>query len=78
MQMAARVNTVRRALQRLREQQARMGLGLRGDMQSASERMEQQMDEAEAALGAGDAAAAQKRLDAASRELETLEKFLNL
>ena len=78
MMLATRVNTVQRSLDRLRQNQQAYGMGLRGDVASAAQRMVFHMDEAEGALKAGNAAAAAKSLDAAEREVERLEKFLNL
>jgi serine/threonine-protein kinase len=76
MLLGARVNAVQASLNRLKQEQARMGLGLRGDIAAAAQRMEYYMDEAEAALKRGDAAAAKRHLDNADRETTRLEKFL--
>jgi hypothetical protein len=56
---------------------ARSGLSLRSDMVAADMRMELQMNSAEAALNQGGADDAKAKLDAAERELERLESFLN-
>ncbi len=53
-----------------------MGLGLRGDIAAAAQRMEFYMDEAESAIRRGDAGAARRHLDTAERETARLEKFL--
>lgn len=76
MLLGARVNAAQASLNRLKQEQARMGLGLRGDIAAAAQRMEYYMDEAEAAIKRGDAAAAKKHLDNADRETARLEKFL--
>lgn len=76
MLLGARVNAAQASLNRLKQEQARSGLGLRGDIAAAAQRMEYYMDEAEAALKRGDAAAAKKHLDNADRETTRLEKFL--
>ncbi len=76
MLLGARVNAAQASLNRLKQEQARMGLGLRGDIAAAAQRMEYYMDEAEAALKRGDSAAAKKHLDNADRETARLEKFL--
>lgn len=76
MLLGARVNAAQSSLNRLKQEQARMGLGLRGDIAAAAQRMEFYMDEAEAALKRGDAEAAKKHLDSADRETTRLEKFL--
>jgi hypothetical protein len=60
----------------MREQQARSGLNLRGDIAAAQQRMELHLDEAEAAIQSGDAGAAKDSLAAAEREVERIEKFL--
>jgi serine/threonine-protein kinase len=71
-----RAGTVKSSLDALRKAQARSGLGLRADMAASAQRMEYLLNEAEAALQRGDAAAAQKNLDLAEREVSKLEKFL--
>ncbi|MCX8008057.1 MAG: hypothetical protein N3B11_08160, partial [Coriobacteriia bacterium] len=76
MLLGTRVNAAQASLNRLKQEQARMGLGLRGDIASAAQRMEFYMDEAEAAIKRGDAAAAKRHLDNAERETSRLEKFL--
>ena len=76
--MATRIAAVNGGLENLTRDQSRMGLSLRGDMSSAHRTMEFRMDEAEAAIRSGDAASAKKNLDVAERELEKLERFLNL
>lgn len=76
MLLGARVNAAQASLNRLKQEQARMGLGLRGDIAAAAQRMEYYMDEAEAAIKRGDAASAKRHLDNADRETSRLEKFL--
>jgi hypothetical protein len=63
-------------IDQLKDEQARMGLGLRGDIVNAQHRMEMFLDEAESELRSGDADEAKKNLDSAEREIEKLEKFL--
>ena len=75
-QMEARVSAVQSSLKRLQDSQARSGLGLRGDMAAASQRLEFQLNSASKAINEGDPAAAARNLDLAERALETLEKFL--
>ena len=60
----------------MRQQQAASGLGLRGDIASAQERMATYMAKAEAALHTNDARSTKKYLDLAEPEVEKLEKFL--
>ncbi len=76
MLLGARVNAAQSSLNRLKQEQARMGLGLRGDIAAAAQRMEFYMDEAESAIKRGDAAAAKKHLENADRETARIEKFL--
>ncbi|MGC8758971.1 MAG: serine/threonine-protein kinase [Bryobacteraceae bacterium] len=76
MLLGARVNAVQASLNRLKQEQARMGLGLRGDIAAAAQRMEFSMDEAEAAIKRGDAAAAKRHLENADRETTRMERFL--
>lgn len=76
MLLATRISTVKIGLENLRREQARSGLGLRADMVTANQRVEFHMDEAEAALKAGNPAEMKKSLDAAERELEKIERFL--
>lgn len=76
MLLGARVNAAQASLNRLKQEQARMGLGLRGDIAAAAQRVEFYMDEAETAIKRGDAAAAKRHLENADRETARLEKFL--
>lgn len=74
--LATRANATRGSIENLRRQQAAMGVGLRADVASGLQRMEFYLDECEAALKKGDAAAAKKNLDSAERETSKLETFL--
>jgi serine/threonine-protein kinase len=74
--LSIRAGTVRSSLDGLRKAQARSGLGLRADMAASAQRMDYLMNEADAALQRGDAAAAQRNLDLAEKEVSKLEKFL--
>jgi hypothetical protein len=74
--LSIRVATVRSSLDGLRAAQARSGLGLRADMAASAQRMDYLLSEADAAVQRGDAAAAQRNLDLAEREVSKLEKFL--
>lgn len=76
MLMAARVNAVKSSMANLQRQQSAMGMGMRGDMVAAHQRMEFHLDEGERALKNGDPVAAKRSLDAAERELERLEGWL--
>jgi len=76
--MATRIAAVNSGLDKLEQEQAAMGLSLRGDITSARQRMEFRMDQAEAAIENSDPDGARKSLDLAERDLEKIEKFLNI
>ncbi len=78
MLLSARAGGVQGSLENLQREQSRSGLSLRGDMAAAAQRVQYLMGEANAALAAGDAAAAKRNLDQAEANLEKLEKFLGL
>lgn len=75
-QMSSRVGSVTSSLDNLQKQQAAQGLNLRGDMVAAEQRMQTNMNKAQAALQAGNAAQAQHYLDLAEPDVEKLERFL--
>ncbi len=77
-QMAQRIATAKAALQSLRESVAQQGLRPRAELQGSSQRMQFEMDQAEAALNSGSVGQAKQHLDYAERALEALEKALNL
>jgi serine/threonine-protein kinase len=74
--LSIRAGTVRSSLDGLRKAQARTGLGLRADMAASAQRMDYLLNEADTALQRGDAAAGQRNLDLAEREVSKLETFL--
>jgi len=74
--LGTRAGSAKSSIDRLRQEQARQGLGLRGDISASLQRMEYYLDEAESALKKGDAAAAKKYLDTSEREVTKLEGFL--
>ena len=76
MQTTARANSAKRGVAQIRSQQEASGLGLRGDIESAEERMDGYLHAANNNVGRGDAAGATRNLDKAEAELSTLEKFL--
>lgn len=76
MLLGTRVSAAQASLNRLKQEQARQGLGLRGDIAALAQRVEFYMDEAEAAIKRGDDAAGKKYLDQAGRETARLESFL--
>jgi len=67
---------VNSGLDEMRREQARMGLGLRGDMAARQSTMNINLSRAQDAVTKGDAARAQRYRDAAEADLEVLEKFL--
>jgi serine/threonine-protein kinase len=74
--LSIRVATVKSSLASLRKAQARTGLGLRADMAASEQRMDYLLNQADSALQRGDAAAGQRNLDLAEKEVSKLEKFL--
>jgi hypothetical protein len=76
MLLATRVGAVRQSLDRLKQQQARMGLGLRQDVAAAEQRLIFRMDEVEDALRADDPRRALEQMNAAERELSQLERLM--
>lgn len=74
--LAPRANSLSSALKNLEHQQQSMGVGLRTDISTSWRRMEQLLDESEAAIKNGDAGRAKTKLDQAERELDKLDKFL--
>ena len=74
--LETRADTVSEGLDRLKEQQAASGLGLRADMVSAQQRMNLYLKKGKDALQRGDTANAQKYFDQADTEISKLEKFL--
>jgi hypothetical protein len=75
-QLTVRVDAVNNGLDHLQREQARQGLGLRGDMVARQSSMNLNLSRAQQAVSAGDAARAQRYRDAAEADLEALEKFL--
>jgi eukaryotic-like serine/threonine-protein kinase len=75
-QLTARVDAVNSGLDEMRREQARMGLGLRGDMAAKQSTMNINLSRAQDAIVKHDAARAQRYRDAAEADLEALEKFL--
>ena len=75
-QLNARAAAVNNSLDRLQSEQARQGLGLRGDMAARQQSMKQNLARADEALGRGDVGRAQKSRDTAEADLEVLERFL--
>jgi hypothetical protein len=74
--LGIRAGTVKTSLANPPREQGRQGLGLRSDIAASAQRMEYFLDETEAALKRGDAAAAKKHLDAGDRIVSKIESFL--
>jgi serine/threonine-protein kinase len=75
-QLIARAGAVNNSLDRLQQEQARQGLGLRSDMAARQTSMNSNLSRAREALDKHDAGRAQKFRDAAERDIEALEQFL--
>ena len=74
--LSSRADSVNDSLRRFRETQRAQGLGLRGDIASAQERMLRYLTRAQFALKNGDAQDAKNYLEMADSEVTGLEKFL--
>jgi serine/threonine-protein kinase len=72
----ARASAVGESVDNLRQQQRAQGLGLRSDISASLSRMQQYMNQADAAINRGDPESGRKYADLAEREIENLEKFL--
>ena len=75
-QLAARAGAVNGSLDRLKQQQAAAGYGLRGDMAERQESLKINLSRAQDAAEKGDTANAKKYAGRTNSDLETLEKFL--
>jgi len=75
-QLTGRAAAAQTSLNNMRAQQAAAGLGMRGDITAAQQRLEIDMSKAQAALQNHDMKSAKKYLDMAETETATLEKFL--
>ncbi len=70
--MAANESTI----STMKQQQAQMGLGMRGDIVSAQERLRGNMGRLEAAIQARDIPAAKQYLELCDRDAATLDRFV--
>jgi eukaryotic-like serine/threonine-protein kinase len=75
-QLQARAEAVRSSLDRLRQQQAASGLGLRQDIAASANRLEGYLQAAERAIQNNTVQAARNNIDRADGELNKLEAFL--
>ena len=71
-----RAGTASHSVDTLRQQQQAAGYNLRGDIASATERMQMYIAKGDAALKAKDLANAQRYYDLADAEISKVEKFL--
>ncbi len=75
-QLRARADAVKATLDRIREQQAAAGLGLRQDIAASASRLESYLRAAEVAAQSNAIESAKKNMDRADTELTKLEAFL--
>jgi hypothetical protein len=74
--VSIRAGAVNDSVDRLRDEQARQGLGLRGDIVARQRSLSLNLSRAEEALNRGDVAAAERYSAAAQSDADALEKFL--
>ena len=75
-QLQARAEAVKSSLDRLRQQQAANGLGLRQDISASASRMDNYLQAAGRAIQNNSARDARNNMDRADSELNRLETFL--
>jgi len=75
-QLSARATAASRSMQRMEEQQAKIGGGMRTDMAAARESMDYYLTEAQNSLAAQDLDSAKRKMNQAEANLEKLERFL--
>jgi hypothetical protein len=75
--LRARADASLGSLDRLRQQQAASGLGLRGDMVAAADRLSSYLKAAEHAAETGSLDSARRSMNHAEEELNKIEAFLN-
>ena len=75
-QLSSRAAAVNASLDRLQQQQAASGYGLRGDIVAKQATMQTNLSHAERAVARGDAAKGRKYTDLAAADVEALEHFL--
>ena len=76
-QLTGRAASVNSSVEGIRQQQAAMGVGLRGDVASHLASMQANLAKAQDAIGRGDVERAKRYTGLADRDVEALEKFLN-
>lgn len=75
-QLFSRASAVNSSLDRLQQEQARMGLGLRGDISAKQASMKDNLAKAQSALEHNDAERAKRFASKVEPDVEALEKFL--
>jgi eukaryotic-like serine/threonine-protein kinase len=75
-QLNARASSAHSGVARIRSQQEKMGVGMRGDIASADSSLDSYLRSADNELRGGDTAAANRDMEKANRQLGILEKFL--
>ena len=75
-QLSNRAAAVNSSLDRLQQQQAASGFGLRGDMVARQSSMKVNLSKAEDAVQQKDAARAKRYVDLTGKDVEALERFL--
>jgi hypothetical protein len=75
-QLSSRAGAVDASLERLQQQQANAGFGLRGDMAARQVSMKNNLAKAQSAIERGDAQRARKYMDLVQSDVEALEHFL--
>lgn len=76
--LGIRAGVIQESARALEQEQAKLGVSMRGDIRASLKRMEYLMDRSEAALNNQDVDAANAEMVAAEREIERLEKFFRL
>ncbi|HUS07374.1 MAG TPA: protein kinase [Bryobacteraceae bacterium] len=76
MMLGTRANALKGSLAVMKREQQRQGLNMRSDIVAREQQMEIHLDDAETSLKAGDPARMKKSLEAAERDVESIEKFL--
>ncbi|HUS18785.1 MAG TPA: serine/threonine-protein kinase [Terriglobales bacterium] len=75
-QLTSRAAAVNTGLDNLQRQQAAAGYGLRGDMAAKQSSMKVNLAKAQSAIAGNDAARAKRYAEMATKDVETLERFL--
>ncbi|MCZ2154509.1 MAG: serine/threonine protein kinase [Bryobacterales bacterium] len=76
--LGIRAGVIQESARALEQEQARLGVSMRGDIRASLKRMEYLMDRTETALNNQDLESANTEMVGAEREIERLEKFFHL